>query len=1591
MTIAKGDYIGGRFVEPSGAALTSHNPARMLEPVFSTRADPARARAACEKAAEAALGWAALSMSARREVLHRFRAALADAEEALAEAITLEMGKIRSEARAEVQALLARFALVEDQVEKDLRSGRLTGHPGEALHYHPHGVVAVLGPFNFPLHLCHAHVVPALLLGNCVVVKPSDVTPLCGQRYAEAAHAAGFPAGVFNLVQGGGAVGAALVEHEAVHGLAFTGSWATGRRIAEAALDRPEMLVALEMGGKNTCVVLDDADIRQAAHEIVIGGYLTTGQRCTCTDLVMVHTRRMEALSQALLAVLRELTFGDPDEPASFAGPLATDAGRIRYLEALRRAREGGAEVLLEGGEKPGGAYVLPSLHRLQPGVPGIPGYTDEELFGPDLCLIPIADEAEAIERLEALPYGFATSVFTQERARFDVFLWEVRTGLLNLNRGTNKASPRLPFLGVKRSGNFRPAGGWAARNLVYPVAELENAGTGFDAHPKVAPHLPPTDLGELEARHGAEEEAEARQSLLDRPRPMSVRLPLGGRLPQSSTWLERYYAGRRFVREKKPPVFDHLRSCGPYLVSVDDEPLSVLDAMSQTATFPAGFAPDEVVRAYVGGAFTDAALLPSDTSLPGVPEAEAFAAWLREKLPALPTVSFVNSGAEANEKAYALCRLAAGAEAVGHGRDRLLAFEGSFHGRTLLALYASWNPQKRIPFQIAGYEVDFVELPLFDPSRGEPSDPPFWRSLCASGDREALLAQAAEEHDPLLRSELAVLARVVEVLEQQRTFAVDIEPMQSEGGDRYASARFFRGLRLVTRACAVPLILDEVQTGFGLGGTFAWHERFALIDADGRPDHPDCVTFAKRAQVGICMSVFPDPEPGCTSTAALLRGRIYAASVGDGADAERIEALVRPRLAEIERRWGHRIELPRATGYAFAFDLRCADDLPAYIAQRFFRGAIVFPAGSRTVRYRLNASFDEASVDTLFEAVQRSLSWVEAHPGTRPPAWLDLPRPTPPSRAGKAAVPASVALRIARPDEAAVLLPRIVELERETYEPARRDSRDKLALAFEDGGVVVVAEAPGSSDVVPGDMPGAVPGDVLGEDADSAPRRLVGVALGCPLERMGDLPGPARDPELGRRSTLYAQAVTVHPDHAGQGIGRALKVRLLRAARDLRDAEGRPRYQHVSGRNRLPDAGAMSRLNDSLGAYTLDVLDGQYGGSAKARYYRMPLGRFLPAPASAPPVAAGEHGAEQRSAGRLASRLRIDLAGGLVRPLTAPPPTLRQRWEDGSLFGPAVHRITLLNYITPAVVRATEWVASLLPRLPHLYLTSGRDETVDKSLRILRWHRPRGEVAVGLLGGYVGHTTAAARSLSDPAVHRQGPPHFAWPRVPHPAEVGTARTIQSLHTLTREVGAERLLGLYIEPLQERTGRTIPPDFWAELHAFRASSGVPVVFVESASAHYRSGAAPFLGSAAPFDPDAQIWWGGGAVGFVHVSTPLLVDKPMTMVSTWDGDELSLIQVHHQLRAVRSLSLSATCAAFGEALSSARAGGFSVRGAGLYRVIAAGERGPALVASLAEEGIRARCLPGGFVPMVPPLDAPPETLEALGDVLTRILS
>jgi succinylglutamic semialdehyde dehydrogenase len=441
-------------------------------------ADTVTVYRAVERARAAFPAWRDAGFAARAEVLRRFRDDTAARQEELAQLIAREMGKAIWDARGEAK-------LVPAKVDVTLTEGMalietLEAGAGVRATHHPRGVLAVLGPFNFPAHLPNGHMVPALAAGNTVVFKPSELTPAVGAWLAEAFTRAGAPPGVVEIVQGPGETGSTLAQHPGVDGILFTGSWAVGRALSEAVLDQPGKLLALEMGGKNAMVVLDDADLELAVSEAALSICATTGQRCSCASRFFVHEALIDAFTEQLANVLRGVSIGPPLGEHVFMGPLASEAGadKVERMRALT-GEAGGERVLMVDPDRPS-PYVGPGLVRFS-SIEQPHAYQREEMFGPEAALYPIGDLDEAIAGVNDSDYGLVASVMTTERKHYEHCIGRIQTGLLNWNKGTIGASGKLPFGGLRKSGNDRPAGISATIYCTTPQAHLESE-RGFDA-----------------------------------------------------------------------------------------------------------------------------------------------------------------------------------------------------------------------------------------------------------------------------------------------------------------------------------------------------------------------------------------------------------------------------------------------------------------------------------------------------------------------------------------------------------------------------------------------------------------------------------------------------------------------------------------------------------------------------------------------------------------------------------------------------------------------------------------------------------------------------------------------------------------------------------------------------------------------------------------------------------------------------------------------------------------------------------------------------------------------------------------------------
>jgi succinylglutamic semialdehyde dehydrogenase len=323
----RGNYIDGAFRLPKApdGTVVNHNPGDPDDRIGEfpwTRASVAEAVGAAKRALPA---WRELPPERRAEFLRAYARALEQHRERLAEAISRSMGKVLWEARTEVAAMISKVAITLDDGMKLVADFRPPGVKG-IVRYRPRGVLAVIGPFNFPGHLPNGHVVPALATGNTVVFKTANQTLAVGQIMAECIHEAGFPAGVFNLIQAPGRqVGDPLVMHPDVDGVLFTGSTSVGQRIQELTLKQSSKICALEMGGKNAAVVLDDAPFDQSLYEVVTGAFLTTGQRCTATSRVILQRGIADRFIGRMAEVTRNLRIGVQHDPEIRATKFQSD------------------------------------------------------------------------------------------------------------------------------------------------------------------------------------------------------------------------------------------------------------------------------------------------------------------------------------------------------------------------------------------------------------------------------------------------------------------------------------------------------------------------------------------------------------------------------------------------------------------------------------------------------------------------------------------------------------------------------------------------------------------------------------------------------------------------------------------------------------------------------------------------------------------------------------------------------------------------------------------------------------------------------------------------------------------------------------------------------------------------------------------------------------------------------------------------------------------------------------------------------------------------------------------------------------------
>ncbi|MGY4532376.1 succinylglutamic semialdehyde dehydrogenase [Pseudomonas sp. TE3786] len=475
-------YIAGAWLAGAGEALESLNPVTQAVVWTGKAATESQVDAAVKAARQAFPAWAKRSLDERIAVLERFAATLKSRSDELARTIGEETGKPLWESVTEVTSMVNKVAISIQSYRE--RTGEKSGPLADAtavLRHKPHGVVAVFGPYNFPGHLPNGHIVPALLAGNAVVFKPSELTPKVAKLTVQCWIEAGLPAGVLNLVQGARDTGVALAAHGGIDGLFFTGSSRTGNLLHQQFAGRPDKILALEMGGNNPLVVEQVKDLDAAVYTIIQSAFISAGQRCTCARRLLVPKGEWgDALLARLVAVAASIQVGAFDaQPAPFMGSVISLEAARHLLKAQEHLLNKGATALLAM------TQPLENAALLTPGIIDVTAVAerpDEEFFGPLLQVIRYADFAAAIAEANNTQYGLAAGLLSDSAERYQQFWLESRAGIVNWNKQLTGAASSAPFGGVGASGNHRASAYYAADYCAYPVASLESASLSLPA-----------------------------------------------------------------------------------------------------------------------------------------------------------------------------------------------------------------------------------------------------------------------------------------------------------------------------------------------------------------------------------------------------------------------------------------------------------------------------------------------------------------------------------------------------------------------------------------------------------------------------------------------------------------------------------------------------------------------------------------------------------------------------------------------------------------------------------------------------------------------------------------------------------------------------------------------------------------------------------------------------------------------------------------------------------------------------------------------------------------------------------------------------
>lgn len=473
MMQGKGHYINGVWIKGQGSLLESINPAYGTLLWQGANAIEQEIAAAADAAHRALPSWSALDLEQRAHYAKQFAAQIDKNRDRLAHLISEETGKPLWESQTEVTAVIGKINLsIQACQERTGAKQTITADANVCLRFKPQGVVVVLGAFNFPAHLSNGHIVPALLAGNTILYKPSEQAPAVAELIMQCWHDSSLPAGVMNCLQGDASCGKNVLSQD-IQGVYFTGSYPTGLRIHQQFSDRPEVILALEMGGNNPLVLDEVSDLNAAVYQTILSSLITSGQRCTCARRIIIpDSAQGDEFLKRLIKACQAVTVGPFDkQPEPFMGPVIGYTQALKHLHSQKMLIEAGGESLLAM------TLLVENTGLLTPGIidmSKVHNPPDEEMFAPFIQIYRYTHFDQAIKLANNTRYGLAAGLLSDREQKYQEFYQKIRAGLINWNRPTTGAASSLPFGGVGFSGNHRPSAYFAADYCAYPVASME-------------------------------------------------------------------------------------------------------------------------------------------------------------------------------------------------------------------------------------------------------------------------------------------------------------------------------------------------------------------------------------------------------------------------------------------------------------------------------------------------------------------------------------------------------------------------------------------------------------------------------------------------------------------------------------------------------------------------------------------------------------------------------------------------------------------------------------------------------------------------------------------------------------------------------------------------------------------------------------------------------------------------------------------------------------------------------------------------------------------------------------------------------------